>query len=39
MEAEAPPPIGKSWARLYGIVLAFLAVQIVIFYVFTKAFE
>jgi len=39
MKAEAPPPIGKSWARLYAVVLAFLALQIVIFYVFTKAFE
>ncbi len=34
-----PPPLGRSWRRLYAIVLAFLALQIVIFYVFTKAFE
>ena len=34
-----PPPIGKSWARLYAAVLIFLALQIAVFYAFTKAFE
>ena len=34
-----PPPIGKTWNRLYAAVLIFLALQIVIFYAFTKAFE
>lgn len=34
-----PPPIGKTWKRLYAAVLIFLALQIVIFYAFTKAFQ
>ena len=34
-----PPPIGKTWSRLYAAVLIFLAIQIVVFYAFTKAFE
>jgi hypothetical protein len=33
------PPIGKTWNRLYAAVLIFLALQIVVFYAFTKAFE
>jgi hypothetical protein len=36
---EDPPPIGKTWRRLYTIVLLNLAVLIAIFYAFTKAFE
>ena len=34
-----PPPIGRTWNRLYAAVLIFLAVQILVFYAFTKAFE
>lgn len=34
-----PPPIGKTWGRLYAVVLLNLAVLILIFYAFTKAFE
>jgi hypothetical protein len=33
------PPIGKTWPRLYAVVLLLLAVEVVIFYVFTKAFQ
>ncbi|HVT44977.1 MAG TPA: hypothetical protein VMT00_11345 [Thermoanaerobaculia bacterium] len=36
---EEPPPFGRSWKRLYSLVLVLLAVQIIIFYVFTKVFE
>ena len=34
-----PPPIGKSWNRIYAVVLIVLAIEVVIFYVFTKAFQ
>ena len=37
--SETPPPIGKTWRRLYAAVLLFLAAQVLLFYVFTKAFE
>ena len=33
------PPIGKTWPRLYSAVLIMLALEVVLFYVFTKAFE
>lgn len=36
--AEEPPPFGGSWRVLYALVLAWLAVLIVVFYVFTRAF-
>lgn len=39
LEPEAPPPIGRTWIRLYTFVLVFLLIQIAIFYAFTKAFE
>jgi len=35
---EAPPPIGKSWRVLYATVFLFLAVQVLLFYIFTRAF-
>ena len=35
---EAPPPIGRTWRRLYAAVLVTLAVEVVIFYAFTRAF-
>jgi hypothetical protein len=38
-DQETPPPIGRTWMRLYTVVLALLAVEIVIFYAFTKVFE
>jgi hypothetical protein len=36
--AEEPPPIGGSWTTLYTVVLLNLAVLIVLFYLFTRAF-
>ena len=39
MKEEDPPPILKTWKRLYAAVLINLAVLIALFYVFTKAFE
>ena len=36
---ETPPPIGKTWRRLYAAVLLFLALQVIVFYAFTKAFQ
>jgi hypothetical protein len=39
MSQEAPPPIGRTWNRLYAVVLGLLVVEIVIFYAFTKVFE
>ena len=35
---EAPPPIGKTWRRLYAAVLGFLALLVILFYAFTRAF-
>lgn len=37
-DPEAPPPIMKSWKRLYAVVLLNLAVLVALFYAFTKAF-
>jgi hypothetical protein len=34
-----PPPITRSWRTLYTIVLVALAIEIVIFYAFTRAFQ
>lgn len=36
---EGKPPLVSSWGRLYALVLVNLAVVIVVFYAFTKAFE
>ncbi|HZM14385.1 MAG TPA: hypothetical protein VFE28_00155 [Candidatus Krumholzibacteria bacterium] len=36
---EEPPPIGRSWNRLYAAVLVNLALLILLFYAFTKAFS
>jgi len=36
---EDRPPILKSWGVLYATVLTELALLILLFYVFTKAFE
>jgi len=38
-EIDPPPPILGSWKKLYSLVLLNLVVLIVIFYLFTKAFE
>jgi hypothetical protein len=34
-----PPPILKTWRRLYALVAGVLVAEIAIFYLFTKAFE
>jgi len=36
---QEKPPVLKSWRRLYTAVLLNLALLIVLFYLFTKAFE
>ncbi len=36
---EDPPPIGRSWRVLYAAVLLNLALLILLFYAFTKAFS
>ncbi len=36
---EEQPPIGGSWRVLYAIVIANLALLILLFYAFTKAFS
>lgn len=33
------PPFFSSWGRLYAAVLLNLALQVFLFYLFTKAFE
>jgi hypothetical protein len=37
--SDEPPPVGGSWATLYAVVLGTLAILILLFYSFTKAFE
>jgi hypothetical protein len=34
-----PPPILKTWRRLYGAVLAALVVETILFYILTRAFH
>ena len=36
---DGPPPVGGSWATLYALVLANLAVLVALFYFFTRAFR
>jgi hypothetical protein len=36
---EDPPPLGRSWAALYAVVAGTLAALIVLFTLFTRAFE
>jgi hypothetical protein len=36
---EPNPPIAKTWPRLYAAVLLFLALQVIVFYAFTRAFQ
>jgi hypothetical protein len=35
---EEPPPFGGSWRVLYAAVLLNLAVLVLLFYLFTRAF-
>ena len=39
VEDDASEPLLGSWRRLYTAVIAELAVLILLFYLFTKAFE
>jgi hypothetical protein len=36
---DDPPPFLGTWRRLYTLVLVYLAVLIVLFYTFTRAFS
>jgi hypothetical protein len=36
---EEPPPFGGSWRTLYTVVLLNLALLVVLFYLFTRAFR
>jgi hypothetical protein len=36
---EDPPPFGRSWNVLYAVVLLNLALLILLFYAFTRAFS
>jgi hypothetical protein len=36
---EEPPPVGGTWKTLYAVVLLNLAVLVVVFYLFTRAFR
>ena len=35
---DEPPPVFRSWTRVYAFVLTYLAAVIVLFYVFTEHF-
>jgi hypothetical protein len=35
---EQPPPFGRTWTRLYVLVHLNLAVLVVLFYLFKRAF-
>ena len=37
--SEESPPFSNSWNKLYAIVFITFAVLVLLFYVFTKAFE
>jgi hypothetical protein len=36
---DEPPPILGTWPRLYAAIVIYLAVLIVLFFLFTKAFS
>ena len=36
---EEPPPLFKTWPRLYTAVITYLAVLILVFYWFTRTFS
>ncbi len=38
-ETDSSVPLLGSWRRLYGVVLGELVILILLFYLFTKAFE
>jgi len=37
--SDEPPPFLRTWKRLYTAILLYLALLIVVFYLFTRAFE
>ena len=38
-DKDGPPPVGGSWRTLYAVVLINLAVLVLLFYLFTRAFR
>ncbi len=36
---EGSPPLLSTWNRIYAVVIGFLAFLIIIFYLFTKAYQ
>jgi hypothetical protein len=36
---DEPPPFLRTWPRVYAAVLAWLALLIVLFYLFTRAYS
>jgi hypothetical protein len=36
--ADEPPPFLGSWRRVYGAVVAYLALVIALFYLFSRAY-
>ena len=36
---DEPPPPGGSWFRLYAMVIGFLIVQVLAYWLFTRAFS
>ncbi len=38
-DTDESPPFGRSWTTLYVVVLVNLAVLILLFYLFTRAFS
>ena len=36
---EGSPPVFATWSRLYATVIGFLAFLIILFYLFTKAYQ
>jgi hypothetical protein len=39
MTTETPPPILKTWRRLYSAVLLMLVAEVVLFYILTRSFH
>jgi hypothetical protein len=37
--SRSSPPLGKSWGRMYLLVLLFLLFSVVVFTVLTKVYE
>ncbi len=37
--SDEPPPFGRSWVGLYTVVAGTLVIMIVLFALFTRAFE